>query len=121
MEGDADAGGADPRVAALDEAFARAAQQAVGEIVDADVRKTSKATLDREIVGRARLWVVKFTVTKDVTSEGRRELTVQVRIDRDKLRARLAELGIGTSVAGEQPKPNAKSVVVLLRIIGPDG
>lgn len=121
MEGDSDAGGSDPRVAALDEAFSRAAQAAVQELVDADVRKANKAVIDREIVGRARLWVAKFTVTKDATAEGRRELTVLVRIDRDKLRARLAELAIATGAVGDTPKPGAKSVVVLLRIVTPEG
>ena len=121
MEGDSDAGGADPRVAALDEAFARAATAAVQELVEPDVRKANKAVLDKEIIGRARLWVAKFAVTKDATNEGRRELTVNIRVDRDKIRARLAELNIATGVAGEAPKPNAKSVVVLLRISSSDG
>lgn len=121
MEGDADAGGTDPRVAALDEAFSRAAAAAAAELVDNDVQRTNKATLDREIIGRARLWVAKFTVTKDETSEGRRQLTVMVRIDRDKLRARLAELNIATGQAGELPKPGAKSVVVLMRLTAPEG
>jgi len=121
MEGDSDAGGSDPRVAALDEAFSRAAQAAVQELVDADVRKAHKGAIDKEIVGRARLWVAKFTVTKDATNEGRRELTVMVRIDRDKMRARLAELNIATGAVGETPKPGAKTVVVLMRITTPEG
>ena len=121
MEGDSDAGGSDPRVAALDEAFSRAAQAAVQELVDADMRKAHKGAIDKEIVGRARLWVAKFTVTKDATNEGRRELTVMVRIDRDKMRARLAELNIATGAVGETPKPGAKTVVVLMRITTPEG
>ncbi|HLL24170.1 MAG TPA: hypothetical protein VK427_18690 [Kofleriaceae bacterium] len=120
MDGDADAGGSDPRVAALDEAFARAAQAAVGELVDADVRKANKAVIDRELVGRARLWVAKFTVTKDETAEGRRQLTVTVRIDRDKLRARLAELGVASVGAGDV-KPGAKSAIVVMRVTSPEG
>jgi hypothetical protein len=121
MEGEADAGGSDPRVAALDEAFGRAAQQAIGEIVDGDARKAAKATIDKEIIARARLWVAKFTVTKDETNGSRRELTVLVRIDRDKLRARLAELNIATAAAGEQPVSGGKSVVMLVRIVSPEG
>ena len=115
MDGDADAGGADPRVTALDDAFARATQAAVQELVEPDVRKAQKQTIDREIVARARKWVAKFTVTKDTTNEGRRELTVLVRIDRDKLRARLGELAIPIASAGEV-NAAAKSGVVLLRI-----
>jgi hypothetical protein len=108
-------------VAALDEAFSRAAQAAVSELVDGDVRKSNKAAIDKEIVGRARLWVAKFTVTKDETNDGRRELTVLVRIDRDKLRARLGELNIATTQVGEAPKPGAKTVVVLMRLTTREG
>src|SRR5687767_6529970 len=100
MEGDADAGGSDPRVAALDEAFGRAITAAVGELVDGDVRKANKSVIDREIVGRARLFVAKFTVSKDDTNDGRRQLTVMVRVDRDKLRARLGELNIAFGAVG---------------------
>ena len=109
-EGDADAGSPDPRVAALDEAFSRAAQVAVSELVDNDVRKTNKAAIDKEIVGRARLWVAKFTVNKDTTVGERRQLQVTVRVDRDKMLARLAELDVAT-----------KLVTVLLRIDDPTG
>ena len=86
-EGDADASGGDPRVAALDEAFARAVTLALGEVVAPSVRTANRAVLDRELVGRARMWVAKFTVTKDATVDGRRQLEVTVRVDRDKLRA----------------------------------
>jgi hypothetical protein len=122
MEGDADAGGSDPRVAALDEAFGRAITAAVGEIVEGDVRKANKSAIDREIVGRARLFVAKFTVSKDDTSDGRRQLTVLVRVDRDKLRARLGELNIAFGAVGETPAPpGAKSVVVVMRVAAPEG
>jgi hypothetical protein len=121
MEGDADAGGTDPRVAALDEAFSRAASAAIQELVDTDVRKSNKGPIDKEIVGRARLWVTKFTVNKDETRDGRRELVVMVRIDRDKIRARLAELNIASGVPTEAPKAAAKSSVVLMRLVTPDG
>ncbi|MBA3398240.1 MAG: hypothetical protein H0T89_36780, partial [Deltaproteobacteria bacterium] len=120
-EGDANAGGTDPRVAALDEAFSRAAAAALQDLLDAETRKAHKAVLDREVVGRARLWIAKFTVTRDETADGRRQLTVMVRVDRDKMRARLAELNIATPPAGEQPRPGARTVVVLLRIATPDG
>src|SRR5262245_18272422 len=85
-EGDAPAGGADARVMALDEAFANAVGSALADLVSADVRTARKGELDREIVARARLWVQKFTVTRDETNDDRRVLTVSVKIDRDKLR-----------------------------------
>ena len=91
-EGDAASAGADARTAALDDAFARAVGSAVADLVAGDVRTTHKGELDREIVGHARLWVARFTVTKDDTEDGRRQLVVSVRIDRDKIKARLDEL-----------------------------
>ena len=56
-DGDADAGAADARVEALDEAFAKAVAQALSDLLEPDVRKQNKPVLDREILGHARLWV----------------------------------------------------------------
>jgi hypothetical protein len=124
-EGDAPAAGADARVMALDEAFARAVSSAVSDLVAGDVRTQRKGELDREIVARARLWVAKFAVTKDETVDGRRELTVSVKIDRDKIRARLAELKIAVKDAGgtaaEPTAPTARTATILLRINVPKG
>jgi hypothetical protein len=114
-EGDAPAGGSDARVMALDEAFANAVTSALTELVSAETRTARKAELDKELVSRARLWVAKFSVTKDETVEDRRELTVSVRIDRDKLRARLTELGIALKETAAEPAgtgdPTAASAV----------
>lgn len=127
VEGDADAGGSDPRVAALDEAFGRAVGLAVKDLVDAEARKANKAALDKEIVGRARLFVARFTVNKDETADGRRQLMVTVRVDRDKMRARLGELKISV-VAAQAPVPvsvppeqGGRGAVLLLRVMGGDG
>lgn len=118
-DGDADAGAADARVAALDEAFGKAVAQALAELVDADVRRQNKPNIDREILGRARLWVAKFTVTKEAVADDRKQLSVSVRIDRDKLRARLAELNIAARGEGDTPA-GAPAVTVLLRAVTPD-
>jgi hypothetical protein len=118
-EGDADVGGSDPRVAALDEAFARAVTLAIGELVAPDVRSAQRAVLDREFTGRARIWVAKFTVTKDRTADDRRTVKVTVRVDRDKLRAKLAELAIPSMTATEASR--GRSVAVLLRVTEPTG
>lgn len=121
-EGDAPTSGADPRVAALDDAFAHAVTAALADVVAPDVRAARKGDLDREIVGHARLWVTKFSVTKDETADARRQLTVSVKIDRDKLRARLGELDITTVEAGGTPvAPGAKSVIVLSRVASASG
>jgi hypothetical protein len=113
-DGDAETSGADPRVAALDEAFGKALALALVDIVAPEVRSAKKADLDREIIGHARLWVAKFTVTKDATADDRRQLKVTVRVDRDKVRAKLVELGVSVMTAGEASK--GRSVTVLLRV-----
>ena len=120
-DGDADAGAADARVQALDEAFGKAVSQALGDLVEAAVRKQNKPVLDRELVGHARLWVTKFTVAKEVVSDDRKQLSVSVRIDRDKLRARLAELGIAIKAPGDAAAASSDAAVVLLRVAAPDG
>ncbi len=123
-EGDAAATGADPRTAALDDAFARAVSSALVELVAGDVRTAHKGELDREIVAHSRLWVAKFAVTKDEVDDDRRQLTVSVRIDRDKLRARLGELKIPThdAVAPESAAPtdpSQRTVTILVRVSTP--
>lgn len=117
-EGDAPAAGADPRGAAVDDAFARAVQSALAELVAADVRTINKGVIDRELIAHARLWIARFSVTKDDTNEDRRQLTVSVRIDRDKLRARLDELKIATKVEGGDGTTDGalqRTVTILLR------
>lgn len=113
-DGDAETSGADPRVAALDEAFGKAINLALIDVVAADVRTAKKAELDREIVAHARLWVAKFTVTSDTTSDDRRQLRVTVRVDRDKVRSKLGEMTIPVMTAGEASK--GRSVTILLRV-----
>lgn len=120
-EGDTDAAAPDARVAALDEAFAKAVSQAVGELVDPEVRRQSKPVIDRELVGHARLWVSRFTVTREAVADDRKQVSVSVRIDRDKLRARLGELNIAIRDAGEAPPAAAQAAIVLLRVAAPDG
>ena len=123
-DGDADAGAADARIEALDEAFGKAVAQALSDLIDPDVRKQNKPVLDRELLGHARLWVTKFTVTKEAVTDDRKQLSVSVRVDRDKVRARLGELNIATRAAGDGAAPNAppaQTVTVLLRVATPDG
>ena len=62
-EGEAPVAAADPRIAALDDAFARAIAAALADLVAPEVRSAKQGDLDRELVGHARLWIVKFTVT----------------------------------------------------------
>jgi hypothetical protein len=116
-EGEAAASATDARTAALDDAFAHAVASAIADLVAGDVRTAHQGELDKEIVGHARLWVTRFTVTKDEVDDDRRELTVSVRIDRDKLRARLDELKIATHDASAVAEvAGQRSATILLRI-----
>ncbi|HEX4451860.1 MAG TPA: hypothetical protein VH143_13375 [Kofleriaceae bacterium] len=118
-EGESAASATDARAAALDDAFAHAVASALADLVAGDVRTAHKGELDKEIVGHARLWVTRFTVTKDEVDDDRRELTVSVRIDRDKLRTRLDELKITShDASGNAPAEVAgqRSATILLRI-----
>jgi len=125
-DGDAAAAAPDARVTALDEAFGKAISQALGDLLDPEIRRQNKPVLDRELLGHARLWVARFTVTREAVTDDRKQLSVSVRVDRDKLRARLAELNIATrdsaaQGAGEVPAANAQTVTVLLRVTTPEG
>jgi hypothetical protein len=123
-EGDAAASGSDARVAALDDAFARAVTSALADLVGGDARVAHKGELDREVVGHARLWVKGFTVTRDETTDDRRQLVVSVRIDRDKLRARLSELNVATTEAVTAAPPadaSARPIAIFVRVATPRG
>jgi len=120
-DGESDAAAANARVEALDEAFGKAVSQAVDDLVDAAARKQNKPAIDRELLGHARLWVAKFTVTKETVADDRKQLSVSVRVDRDKLRARLAELGIAARSPADAPAATGDAVTVLLRVATPDG
>ena len=122
-EGDAPAIGADPRTAALDDAFAHATASALADLVPPDALAAHKADLDREIIQHARLWVVKFSVTRDQTDADRRELSVSVKIDRDRLRAKLQQLGVPVQDATAVPDAAAAThtAAILLRVTTPDG
>ncbi|HEX4421099.1 MAG TPA: hypothetical protein VH165_24445 [Kofleriaceae bacterium] len=119
-DGEADAATANAKVAALDEAFGKAVAQAVGELVDAEVRRQNKPAIDRELIGHARLWVINYKIVKEAVADDRKQLQVSVRVDRDKLRAKLAELNIALKgAAGEAPVANAQVATVLLRVATP--
>jgi putative component of toxin-antitoxin plasmid stabilization module len=113
VEGDSDPGATDPRVAALDEAFSRAVTAALSDVLDAATRKAHKQVLDKEILARARLWIAGFKVDKEELVDGRKQLSVTVRVDRDKMRARLEQLDIG---AAPDPTAAVRTGVVLLRV-----
>lgn len=106
VSGEADIGGSDPKVAALDLAFAAATREALSDLVAPADLKAHKADLDREVVGHARKWVVSYKVTNDATDGDTRKLDVTVKVDVDKVTARLAELGVAVvDAAPDQAEP----------------
>jgi hypothetical protein len=121
--GAADAAATDARTRALDLAFAAAVKKAIGELVSAADAARRKDDLDRNIVSRARLWVASFKVVTQATEGNQLKLTAAIRIDRDRLRAKLGELGIATAAA--PPEPPAilapRTATVLMRVINPGG
>jgi hypothetical protein len=126
VEGDAETSAADPRVAALDAAFAAAVRQALAELVPAAEQKARKADLEREVYARSRIWVASFKVTADVVDGDRRKLEVDVKIARDKLRARLAELAIALEPDTADPAPvvapgQSRTATILLAVSTPSG
>ncbi|HPH70443.1 MAG TPA: hypothetical protein PLF40_32055, partial [Kofleriaceae bacterium] len=128
VEGDAAAGASDARVVALDAAFADAVSKAVDELASRSQVAAKRVEYDKEIIGRARLWIASFTVTRDHVVEGRRRLTVDVRIDQHKLGLRLQQLGIvqtlpdgdaGTESPSVPAAPEGDTVTLLARALSP--
>ena len=119
--GRADDSAADPRTQALDIAFAAAITEAVADLAGAGAR-TKAAEVDREIIKRARRFVASFQVKSQSSGGGDLELEVAVRVDLDKLRARLGELGVPLKprdpIAPVDPSRGQKKATVLLRVIG---
>lgn len=103
--GQADAGAGDPRAVAVDDAFSTATREAVEDLLTKAQRAEHRALIGKEIYGRARRWVASYKVLEDTTAEGKRKLTVSVRIHRDTLRARLVELAILEEAAAPGDEP----------------
>jgi hypothetical protein len=120
-DGDADAAAADARVEALDDAFGKAISQALSDVLDPEVRRQNKPVIERELIRRARRWIIGFTVTREAVVDDRKQLSVSVRVDRERMRARLAELNIAVKAPADAPAANAPSATVLLRVTAPEG
>ncbi len=119
--GRADDGVADPRTVALDAAFAVAVTEAVADLAGAAARAKA-ADVEREIIRRARRFVASFQVKSQTLVPGGTELEVAVRVDLDKVRARLTELGVAVRDVPAPPDVpvtrGKKTATVLLRVVG---
>lgn len=121
--GAAPASAADARTQALDAAFATAVTEAVADLAGKAAR-TQAAAVEREITRRARRFVAGYRVTAERTAGDRLELEVAIKIDRDKLAAKLTELGVAlrtAPIAEPGPPPvTLPSAAILLRVIEGD-
>lgn len=119
-EGSASAALDDARTPALDVAFAAAVTEAVADLAGAGARAQADA-IEREIIRRARRFVAAFSVTDQHNTGDELVLEVAVKIDRDKLRARLGELGVTLAAVATTPAPlrvARRRATVLLRVTG---
>lgn len=119
-EGVAAADQADARTRALDVAFAAAVTEAVADLAGSAARAQADA-VDREIIRRARRFVASFSVTDQRTAGGQVVLEVAIKVDRDKLRARLGELGVTLAAVATAPTPppvTRRRATVLMRVTG---
>ncbi len=122
VRGRGDDRAADPRTQALDAAFAAAITEAVADLAGAGAR-VKAADVEREILRRARRFVASFQVRSQAVDGGAIELDVAVRVDLDKLRARLVELGVVLLPRSSGPAPEPRgapkpTATVLLRVLG---
>jgi hypothetical protein len=121
----------DARTRALDVAFAAAVDHALADLVAPADLTAFRGDLDRTIVARARLYVASFKVTEEATRGDELHVSAAVKIDRDRVRAKLTEMGVPTRAApapgpgpaiGPGPGPVSSSgprAVVLLRVSTP--
>ena len=119
-EGSAATTDSDARTHALDVAFAAAVTEAVADLAGTAARAQADA-VDREIIRRARRFVASFSVTDQRSTGADLILDVAVKVDRDKLRVRLGELGVVLAVTPTSPTPPRvarRRATVLLRVTG---
>jgi|GEM_PF-5845072 len=114
VTGEAKTGDSAARTRALDRAFAAAVERALKDVLADSVLRQHAATIRDKIIRRARLHVVSYRVHKQTSAEGRLTIKVGVLIDRDKLRAALAELGIDTASTTATPSVSMRPKVVVL-------
>ncbi len=118
--GSAPAAEADARTRALDVAFAAAVAEAVVDLAGGGTRPHADL-VEREIIRRARRFVAAFSVGDQRTTGGELVLEVVVKVDRDKLRAKLTELGVTLATTTSGPTPpriGRRRATVLLQVTG---
>jgi hypothetical protein len=118
--GEAAGGGEPARVQAIDAALAQALGSTLAEVVPAAQRRTHGKAINDKIVRHARRFVSGFRVLDQGESEGRLRLRLVARVDMDKLRDALGELGIELAEPGPATAPRPKMIVLVHATIGDD-
>lgn len=126
VDGAAATTAADPKVAARDDAFAAAVQAALPALVPAEVLTARRADIARDIVGRARRFVARYSVTSERDDGGVHAVHAAVTVDLGKVVEALRALGIAEAAepapAVAPPAPRgAPRATLLMRVITPAG
>jgi hypothetical protein len=116
--GEAAAGGVSARVQAIDAGLAEALGTTLAEVVPAAQRRTHARAINDRIVRRARLFVSGFRVLEQTENAGRLRLRLVARVDMDKLRDALDELGVELAEPSTATRP--KMIVLVHATIGDD-
>jgi hypothetical protein len=120
IAGEARGSGKDARTQALDRAFARAVSQALDELASPELKSTRRTELDA-LVRRARRYVTSYQVLDERTVGAALQVHVAVTIDRELLRAAVAELtSASTTAAATTGKSGLPVAVLLLKYSSPD-
>ncbi len=110
VSGDAPADAPDAKTRALDAAFAGAVARALAAEADAATLRAHRQRVDADILGRARRYIASFKTLATETRDGRVHVTIQAKVDRGRVRAALAEIG----VSAERPKPRRPEILALV-------
>lgn len=111
--GEADGTGDTAKTAALDRAFARAVSEAITTLVPRETATRHRRALVDNIIRRARLYIASYHITKlDKTESGLR-VRIAATVDRDKIRGRLTQLGIGQTAESTAPASRPKLALVV--------
>lgn len=102
----------DARTRALDLAFVAAVRDVVGQLAPPSEYKRLHDDIAANVERRARLFVASFRVEKELDDGKVLRVWIAAKIDRDKVRARLGELGVKFDAAGPRPEPAVDTATV---------
>lgn len=107
VSGTAEGRGDEARTRALDQAFAEAIEEALVEVLGADTAAQKKAELQAKIVRRSRLYVASYKVFDERVVEGETRLQIRARVDIEKLRSALEDIGVWSADPEDEAPPDS--------------